>query len=106
MNHAVKETQTDVSPRGANGGLILDIEESQAKEDGVELGRLLAEVVEVVGGPLNEGGQLFCFLLLDGSRVEGDVVLAEGGNAAPVEKTFHGKSPCGEADDGAEERLA
>jgi len=41
-------------------------------------------------------------LLLDGCRVEADIVLGEGWDSAFVEKSFHGKGPDVEPDEWAE----
>lgn len=53
-------------------------------------------------GPLHKDRQLFCFLLLDRLRVEGDFVFLQRGGAPLVEEEFHGEGPHVEADEGAE----
>lgn len=104
MKDAVKESQTDIAPRQAHRDLVLNTQQGQSKHYGIELSRLLEQVIEVISRPLHLRRQFFCFLPLNSGGIERDVVLRKRWNSACIQEAFHCECPSAEADQRTQER--
>lgn len=97
--------QRDVRPRELDfGGLVLaGLDDGQRQRDGVELRRLLQQVVVVVCDPAHGRGRLLFDLRPRQRVVAGDVEAREDREARCVHPDLHGEGPAVEGDDGCEE---
>jgi len=101
----MQNPQGDVCPGQFHvGGLVPPrTRDGEDEGDGVELRRLLHQVVVVVGLPAHGGGDLRVDLLHGGGAVARGFEALEGGDAGGEHPDLHGEGPAVEGDDGGEE---
>jgi len=101
----MQNPQGDICPGQPHlGGLVPPrTRDGEGQGDGVELSRLLHQVVVVVGLPAHGGGDLRVELLDGGGVVARGLESLEDGDAGAEHPDLHGEGPAIEGDDGGEE---
>jgi hypothetical protein len=93
LHERVRNTNSHITPSGRDGLLIPDSEVGEGEDGADEVGGLLVQVVEVLGGPLDVGRQHLLHAGLREGRVHVDFVLREGGQALGVHPALHDEGP-------------
>ena len=89
----MRNTNSHIPPGGRDGRLIADSKVGEGEDGADEVGGLLVQVVEVLGGPLDVGRQHLLHAGLREGRVHVDFVLREGGQALGVHPALHDEGP-------------
>jgi hypothetical protein len=89
----VRNTNANITPSGRDRLLIADSEVGEGQDGADEVGGLLVQVVEVLGGPLDVGRQHLLHAGLGQGRVHVHFVLREGGEALGVHPALHDEGP-------------
>lgn len=103
LEHRMDDSHSNVSPCGVNGVLVAFADHGERQGDGVEDGRLLVQVVVVVGDLGNADRDLLVDVLLDLIWLQRAVVLGQSLDAGNVHPRLHHKGPACQCSDWAEE---
>ena len=99
-----RELDVEVADLHARAGRLVLRDDGERDGHGVELRRLLEEVVVVFGDPADRVGQLVERALLGNGVADlAAVVLVDGGDARRVHPHFHDEGPAVQADDWRQE---
>src|SRR5262249_18286878 len=100
LNETVQNAQAHVEPCQRRVESATRIEKRQGERHGVEEGRLLHQIIEVVGFPSHLRGQLRVKLLVGTPRIVDDSELSQRRYPRRVEPRQHHKRPKDERDHG------